>query len=220
LVHQCQDETVQAETVQTKSKAKMINSIFRIAFAALLTISVSGCVAPDGNIDASNNLEQKQPNPASCAAPNICLAVKLDGKNEYSPTGSAATGRAFVAIDVAMQKVTLSAMIDGIELPDLADSLVSSPIGPVHIHQYASDAVSALALTFPYGTQYQGRQGGFDLIAEGTDFAERRKLADPAMTFDAFVAAAKAGKLVLNVHTDKFGAGEISGVLLNQDFMD
>ncbi len=198
---------------------KMSYIISPFVFFAVASLSLSGCAVPGDSSVKSLNTAQEQYSSANCDAPNICLAAKLDGKNEYSPTGSIATGKAFVAIDVAAQSVTLSVKIDGIETADLADSLVAAPIGPVHIHQYASDTVSALALTFPYGAQYQTRNGGFDLIAQGTDFAERRKLADPAMTFDAFVAAAKAEKLVLNVHTDKFGAGEISGVLLKQDFM-
>ena len=178
---------------------------YRILLAALLTTiaaSVSGC-ATDGETGGA----------AKCIAPNICLAVRLDGKGEYSATGSAATGIAFIAIDVAAKRVTLSANIDGIALADLADNLVAAPIGPVHIHQYADDSVSALALTFPYGAQYSERPNGFALNAVDVDFTERSKLADPAMSFDAFVAAATANKLVLNIHTDKFNAGEISGVL-------
>ncbi len=178
---------------------------YRIVITALLpaiAVSLSACAT----IKASDAA-------AKCAEPNICLAVKLDGKGEYSPTGSAATGVAFVNIDVAAKQVTLSAVIDGITIADLADNLVAAPIGPVHVHQYASDQVSALALTFPYGAQYSERPNGFALEAEGVDFAERSKLADPAMTFDAFVAAARERKLVLNIHTDKFNAGEISGVL-------
>jgi hypothetical protein len=46
------------------------------------------------------------------------------------------------------------------------------------------------------------------------DYAAGAKLLNSGETFDEFVNGLNAGRIILNVHTDKFPDGEISGKVM------
>jgi hypothetical protein len=95
----------------------------------------------------------------------------------------------------------------------LWDKLVAAPIGPVHLHKYATAAGgdSVLVVPMPYGPTYRATARGMRLTTKDYDYAAGAKLLSSSLTFDDFVAAMKGGLIVLNVHTDAFNPGEISG---------
>jgi hypothetical protein len=70
-----------------------------------------------------------------------------------------------------------------------------------------------LALPLPYGATYTATADGFHVVMKDYDYAAGAKLLNSTLSFDDFVAAMKDGKVVLNVHTDKFNPGEIGGVV-------
>ena len=46
------------------------------------------------------------------------------------------------------------------------------------------------------------------------DYVAGAKLLNSTLSFDDFVAGMKSGLIVLNIHTDKFNPGEISGLVV------
>lgn len=154
--------------------------------------------------------------PASSAqAEVLTFHAKLDGKYGAAPTGSAATGVARVDVDTKTRRVSMDLKVKGITADALWDKLVAAPIGPVHLHKYASPgaASSVLVVPFPYGPNYRPTKTGMNLTVAGYDYAAGAKLVNSDLTFDDFVAAMRSGLIVLNIHTDAFNPGEISGTL-------
>ena len=49
------------------------------------------------------------------------------------------------------------------------------------------------------------------LFRSGYDYAAGAAILKSTLSFDAFIEAMSSGTVVLNIHTDKFGNGEISG---------
>lgn len=139
----------------------------------------------------------------------------LDGKYGAEPTGSAAKGRARVRIDTRTRLVSVDLDVEGITIDDLWDKLVAAPIGPIHFHKYATVAGgdSVLALPLPYGSDYRATPKGLHVTMKDYDYAAGAALLKSTLSFDDFVAAMKGGLIVLNVHTDKFNPGEISGLV-------
>jgi hypothetical protein len=154
---------------------------------------------------------------AFCAVPAqaelLAFDVALDGKYGAVPTGSAATGKARVEVDTERQKISMEMTIAGITRDGLWDRLVSAPIGPVHLHKYATAAGgdSVLVLPVPYGAAYQATADGMQITVKDYDYAVGAQLLKSTLPFDEFVTALRTGLIVLNVHTDAFNAGEISG---------
>jgi hypothetical protein len=154
---------------------------------------------------------------AAVAAPAqakiLTFHVALDGKYGTEPSGSAATGSARVKVDTDRKRVSVDLTVDGITTEALWDKLVAAPIGPIHFHKYAvaggRDAV--LVLPLPYGADYQATKKGLHVDMKDYDYAAGTKLVGSSLSFDDFVAALRSGLVVLNVHTDAFNAGEISG---------
>ena len=140
----------------------------------------------------------------------------LDGTSGPEPTGSAATGKAKIKVDTDRKLVSVSLDIDGITAPQLWATLVARPIGPIHFHKYATAAggASVLALPLPYGPSYHTLPHGLRVRMVKYDYAAGAKLLNSTLSFDDFVAAMKSGLIVLNVHTDKFNPGEISGTVV------
>jgi hypothetical protein len=68
-----------------------------------------------------------------------------------------------------------------------------------------------LVLPLPYGADYRGTKHGLRVTMKGYDYDAGAKLLKSDLTFDAFVAAMRGGLVILNVHTDAFNPGEISG---------
>ena len=151
--------------------------------------------------------------PAAASAEVLKFHVALDGKSGPEPTGSPATGTARVRVDTATHRVSVDLDVSGITIDDLWDTLVKAPVGPIHFHKYASAAggASVLVLPLPYGPSYHSLPHGLRVKMVDYDYDTGAGLLHSTLSFDDFVAAMKSGLVVLNVHTDKFNPGEISG---------
>jgi hypothetical protein len=154
--------------------------------------------------------------PLPAAAETLTFHVVLDGKSGPESTGSLATGKARVRVDTVRHTVSVDMTVDGITIDNLWDKLVAAPIGPIHFHKYASatDTNSVLALPLPYGADYHATRHGLRVEMRGYDYVAGAALLKSTLTFDDFVAAMKSGLIVLNVHTDTFNPGEISGTVV------
>jgi hypothetical protein len=146
-------------------------------------------------------------------AKDLVFHAALDGKHDS--TGSAATGKAVVRVDPKRQLVSVDLSLDGITLDALWDKLVAAPIGPIHFHKYATAAGgdSVLVLPLPYGANYRATRHGLRVVMKNYDYVAGGRLVNSRLSFDDFIAAMRSGLVVLNVHTDKVNAGEISGVV-------
>ena len=148
------------------------------------------------------------------AAKTESFRATLDGTAIPTTTGSPAHGRVTVKVDTKTQRVSVELDVQGITLDQLNDALVAKPIGPVHFHQYrTADDVEAV-LPVPYGANYRATKNGFHVSMRNYAYAEGAKLLNDQDTFDEFVDAMNAGKIVINIHTDKFPDGEISGKVM------
>jgi hypothetical protein len=138
----------------------------------------------------------------------------LDGKSAYNQSGSEATGTARVTVDTDRRLVSVDMIVDGITIPQLWGKLVARPIGPIHFHKYASadpGSAAVLVLPLPYGPTYHATPRGIHVKMKDYDYTTGAKLLNSTLSFDDFIAAMKSGLVILNVHTDKFNPGEISG---------
>ena len=143
----------------------------------------------------------------------LSFKANLNGKYGADATGSTATGAARIRVDTKSQRVSVDMTVDGITTEALWDKLVAAPIGPIHFHKYATvDAKeSVLVLPLPYGDNYKATKKGMRVTMTGYDYVAGAKLLKSTLTFDQFVTAMQSGLVVLNVHTDRFNPGEISG---------
>ncbi len=154
--------------------------------------------------------------PLPASAKILKFHAALDGKYGPDPTGSAATGRATIRVDTVTRRVSVDLKVAGIQVDDLWDKLVAAPIGPIHFHKYATAAGgdSVLALPLPYGANYHARPAGLRVTMKDYDYVTGAALLKSTLSFDDFVAGMGSGLIVLNVHTDKFNPGEISGLVV------
>jgi hypothetical protein len=148
------------------------------------------------------------------AARTESFRAALDGTAIPTTTGSPAHGRVTVKVDTKSKRVSVELDVQGITLDQLNHALVAKPIGPVHFHQYrTADDVEAV-LPVPYGANYRATKTGFHVSMRNYSYAEGAKLLNDQDTFEEFVDALNAGKIVINIHTDKFPDGEISGKVM------
>lgn len=147
--------------------------------------------------------------------------VALNGQYGSSPTGSTAIGHATVHVDTVTRRVSVDLDVAGITIDDLWDKLVAAPIGPIHFHEYGSamsggtmSSSSMLVLPLPFGPAYRPTRAGLHVTMKDFDYASDAALVQSTLSFDDFVAAINKGLIVLNVHTDKFNPGEISGLVV------
>ena len=140
--------------------------------------------------------------------------VALDGRYGMEPTGSPATGRATVRVDTVTHRVSVDLDVEGITVDDLWDNLVRAPVGPIHFHKYMVAGDSVLALPLPFGPDYRSTRRGLRVRMKSYDYDTGAGLVKSTLTLDDFVADLRDGLIVLNVHTDKFNPGEISGLVV------
>ena len=154
--------------------------------------------------------------PQPVSAKVLKFHVALDGHYGSEPSGSAATGRAAVRVDTETHRVSVELDVTGLSVDNLWDKLVAAPVGPIHFHKYATIAGgdSELALPLPFGLGYRPTPGGMHVSMKDYDYDTGAGLLKSTLTFDDFVAAMDEGLIVLNIHTDKFNAGEISGLVV------
>lgn len=148
------------------------------------------------------------------AAKTLTFRSTLGGTAAPSATGSPASGKAVIKVDTSSKKVSVDLDVTGVTLDQLADALVAKPIGPIHFHVYRSADDVALILPLPYGASYRATKSGFRVTVRGYDYVAGAKLINSGDTFDDFVNAMRGQRVVLNVHTDKFPNGEISGKVM------
>jgi len=149
--------------------------------------------------------------PSPVSAEILHFRATLAGKAEPDNTGSDATAEAKVRVDTVRRLVSVKMAVHGIAIDQLWKKLVAAPIGPVHFHEYKDDGSVVLALPLPYGATYHAARDGFRIVSRDYDYAAGAKLLGSTLSFEDFVVAMKAGKVILNVHTDKFNPGEIGG---------
>jgi hypothetical protein len=149
----------------------------------------------------------------AAAARTLTFRATLGGTRPPAMTGSPATGNAVVKVDTSTHKVSVDLDVSGITLDQLNKALAAKPVGPVHFHQYRTADDVELLLPLPYGATYKATRDGFHVTVRNYDYDSGVKLAGADASFDDFVTAMRAGKIVLNVHTEKFPDGEISGAM-------
>jgi len=154
---------------------------------------------------------------APAGAEILHFRAVLTGKAEPDNTGSNATAEARVRVDTVRQLVSVRMAVHGITIDQLWKKLVAAPIGPVHFHEYKDDGSVVLALPLPYGPTYHSTRDGFRIVSRDYDYAAGAQLLGSTLSFEDFVAAMKASKVILNVHTDKFNPGEIGGKVETDD---
>jgi CHRD domain len=140
----------------------------------------------------------------------------LDGRGVTNQSGSAATASAVIIVDQAAQTVDIGMTVNGLTTDALWDRLVAAPVGPVHLHLYATGDLadansSSLAFPVPYGAAFRPTTTGFSVATGPRSYAEGMATLGISTPFSDFLAAMKAGQIVLNIHTDAHNGGEISG---------
>ena len=151
---------------------------------------------------------------APLAARTLAFHAVLVGNAGSTQTGSTATGKARVRVDTARQRVSVDLAVTGLTIDDLWDNLVAKPAGPIHFHEYpAGGGDATLVLPLPFGATYHKTATGFRVEMKDYDYAAGAKVLGSTTTFDTFVASLQAGRVILNVHTDRFNGGEISGTV-------
>lgn len=148
------------------------------------------------------------------AAKTLTFRATLGGIAPPTKTGSPASGKAVIKVDTSTQRVTVDLDVTGITLDQLSDNLVARPVGPIHFHVYRSADDVELILPLPYGANYRATKTGFHVTMRGYDYAAGAKLINNGNTFDDFVNGLRGQRIVLNIHTDKFPDGEISGTVM------
>jgi hypothetical protein len=147
------------------------------------------------------------------AAAELTYTAALDGVTQPTATGSAGTGTATVRVDTEAQTVSVEMQIHGITADQLWDHVIHSGMGPVHLHLYAADGEISLLVPFPYGASYTATDDGFALNVEDYAYAEGAATLRSDMSFETFVSTLGSDFVYLNIHTDTFQDGEISGRL-------
>lgn len=159
---------------------------------------------------------------ALCAAPAAARTIEyraaLSGTSRTIDTGSAASAKAVIKVDLAAKTVAIRLDVTGMPMDALWDKLVDAPIGPIHLHVYSNGDVTdgdsaALAFPLPFGPGYRPTKAGFRVRTGARDYAKAVAPLGDAPSFDAFVRALDKGIVVLNIHTDKFNGGEINGIV-------
>jgi CHRD domain len=148
---------------------------------------------------------------STAAGAELPFTAALRGNAEPTKTGSKARGDATITVDTSAQTIDVALTVTGISFDDLFDQVVNSPAGSIHMHHYASNGDVTLVVPFPMGPTYKETATGFVLSVTDYPYATGAKVLESTITFDQFVASLNSGGVVLNIHTDKFPAGEIGG---------
>ena len=98
-------------------------------------------------------------------------------------------------------------------MSQLAAHLARSPMGPMHLHRYQGDDVT-LILPFPMGSAYVETADGFTVTVSHANYADGAAIVQSGLSFEQFLAALRSDPVFLNLHTERFGEGEISGRLV------
>lgn len=151
-------------------------------------------------------------------ARDIVYTAALNGQAPTSATGSHATATARMVVHVEAQTVDLSIDTTGLTIDNLWDNLVAAPMGPIHLHLYGShdhsDASNVtLILPAPFGPAYVATPTGFTVRMTNYPYATGAAILNSHTSFGDFLTALEHGDVILNIHTDAFHQGEISGAM-------
>lgn len=150
------------------------------------------------------------------AAKDLAFTAALRGDMAPTITGSKATGQARIHVDTDARTVDLTLDVDGMTVDQLWAGLLKAPMGPIHLHVYGTHqhgvADSAqLMFPAPYGPGYAATPAGFRVEVKRMPYADGARLVNSQASFDDFVGALQTGRIVVNIHTNRFTDGEISG---------
>jgi len=150
------------------------------------------------------------------AAKDLRFAAALSGNTMSTMTGSKATGQAKISVNTDTQTVDVSLDVEGLKTEDLWTNLAKSPLGAIHLHIYgghdhSAAADSALLFPLPMGPTYSATAKGFHVEVKDAPYAAAAKTVNSKATFDEFVESLQAGRIVMNIHTNRNNDGEISG---------
>ena len=149
-------------------------------------------------------------------AKSMTFTATLSGDKMPTMTGSKATGQALIVVDADKQTLDMTLDVAGLTPADLWKQLVLAPVGPIHLHRYASQdhsdpGSSVLLLPFPYGQSYTATKTGFRLELKSLPYARAAAVLKSTTSFEAFVSVLQNRQAVLNIHTNAQTDGEISG---------
>lgn len=147
----------------------------------------------------------------SAQAANLPFSATLRGDAEPTNTGSKAMGDAQIVVHTDTQSLDVKLIARGIKFADFWEHLWHAPMGPIHFHHYAADGNVTLLTPFPFGPSYAETNDGFVLTVRNYPYAEGAKILGSNMSFGDFVAGMKSGAIIVNIHTNAFHDGEISG---------
>ncbi|QGZ93866.1 CHRD domain-containing protein [Terricaulis silvestris] len=150
------------------------------------------------------------------AAAELRYTATLAGAQYPTETGSAATGTATLTVDTETQTIDAQIVITGLKFDDLAQHLAHSRMGPMHLHRYQGEDVTLIA-PFPFGESYVETADGFTVTVTDFPYAEAAERTRSSLSFDQFIAALANDPIYLNLHTEAFGDGEISGRVVSAD---
>lgn len=143
-------------------------------------------------------------------ARTLTFRAQLGGTAPPTVTGSPASGRATVRVDTSARRVSVELEVTGVTRDQLSDDWIKRPGGPVTFNDYRGPEDRDPVAGADWGAAYRATRAGFALSWRG-DYAAAAKPFDTGTSFDEFVNALTAGRIVIVVHTDRFGDGEISG---------
>ena len=149
-------------------------------------------------------------------AKELVFRATLRGDTPSTTTGSKASGAARIVVDTETKTVDVNLNVVGLKPEDLRASLVKAPLGPIHLHLYGStdhgpNSSASLVLPVPYGPAYSPTTSGFQVRMKAYPYATGAQVVNASAGFDEFVSSMQSGKVVLNIHTNRFPDGEISG---------
>lgn len=148
---------------------------------------------------------------APARAAELSYTATLSGATYPTETASTATGTAALQIDTDMQTVDAQITVHGITFAQLSHHLAHSRMGPMHLHRYQPDGDVALILPFPFGANYAATADGFTVTLADYPYAEAAAAVNSHLDFADFLAALSSDPIYLNIHTEAFADGEISG---------
>ncbi|WP_370541666.1 CHRD domain-containing protein [Actibacterium sp. 188UL27-1] len=123
-----------------------------------------------------------------------------------------AHGTATLTVDQAAATLDFSLDVIGIDLDGLFDTLVEAPVGPVHLHNAPAGSNGPIMVPLALDTDtYNDTEDGFGLNVVNLAYGDAAALAGCDLSFGDFVSLLQGSAVYINIHTDAFASGELSG---------
>ena len=138
----------------------------------------------------------------------------LSGANEANPNQSPGTGTAAVFLDTILQTLNVNVTFSGLTTPNTASHIHAATTTP-------GSGTAGVATSVPTFTGFPGgvTSGTYSHTFDLTDLSSYNPAfvtangGTASSAEAALVSALMAGTSYLNIHTDRFGGGEIRGFL-------